>query len=105
MVNFIFYMFDKFIPTSMTRQEANTKILSIIKANCIAADFVMDIQECINKYPQQRFGQIICNYICPDYRDSEPSIETKAFMNAIFPENPDPFYEESVETYNRLRRK
>lgn len=97
-------MFSKFIPTEMTRHEANNKILDLIQDNVVVSKVIADIQEHIDEYPQQRFGQIICNYIFPDYRDSDPSVETKAFMNAIFPNDPDPFYEESVETYNRLKR-
>lgn len=97
-------MFSKFIPTEMTRQQANYKIFKLIKDNCVVSNYAEQILTCIQQYPQQRFGQIICNYIFPDYRDIDPSVETKAFMNAIFPNNPDPFYEESVETYNRLKR-
>lgn len=98
-------MFEQFIPKEMTRQEANYKIYKLIKDNVVVIpEFHNLILKCIAQYPQQRFGQIICNYVCPDYRCEDPTIETKTFMNAIFPENPDPFYEESVETYNRLKR-
>lgn len=55
----------------MTRQEANKKILELISLY-------------VEKYPEQRFGQIICNYVFPNYR------------------RVDPFFEESTETYKNL---
>lgn len=97
-------MFENQIPQEMTRQQANLKIYKLIKDNPVVSDKATEILQCIIDYTQQRFGQIICNYICPDYRDMEPSAETKALMSAIFPGDPDPFYEESVTTLNRLKR-
>lgn len=41
--------------------------------------------ELIELFPHQRFGQIICNYVFPEYREK------------------DPFFEESKGTYNRLK--
>lgn len=41
--------------------------------------------ELIELFPDQRFGQIICNYVLPEYRER------------------DPFFEESKDTYNRLK--
>ena len=55
----------------MTRQEANKRILALINLY-------------VEKYPDQRFGQIICNYIFPNYQ------------------NADPFFEESSETYMKI---
>lgn len=41
--------------------------------------------ELIELFPDQRFGQIICNYVLPEYRER------------------DPFFEESKDTYTRLK--
>jgi len=41
--------------------------------------------ELVETFPQMRFGQIICNYVLPEYREK------------------DPFYEESKDTYTRLK--
>ena len=60
------------------------------------------ISQCIEGIPQQRFAQIICNYILPDYRSSYPSEITKDFMEQVFPNNSDPFYEESYITLKRI---
>ena len=50
----------------MTRQEANRKILSILKAQYsdLLSDFFPTIEEWIEKFADGRFGQIICNWIC-----------------------------------------
>lgn len=53
--------------------------------------------------PQQRAGQIICNYICPDYRSQSISTETNTILETLFPGNPDPFFEESITTLKRLK--
>lgn len=50
------------------RQKANLEILK-------------EIEKLIIKYPQQRFGQILSNYVLP---------------------NGDPFYEESIDTLERI---
>lgn len=63
------------------------------------------IKEKIDSYPEQRFGQIMCNYICPDYRSQNISSLTTHIMESIFPGNPDPFFEESVTTLKRLTGK
>lgn len=55
------------------------------------------------KFPNQRAGQIITNYICYDYRDT-PSELTKEILEYIFPEDPDPFFEESKVTLERLKK-
>jgi uncharacterized membrane protein YgcG len=54
----------------MTRKEANKEILRILEV-------------LVEAYPDQRFGQIITNYIFPDYREK------------------DPFYEESEQTLKK----
>lgn len=90
----------------MTRQEANRKIASIIKCHeeQLVRDIVNDFEMCVEKFSHQRAGQIICNYICADYRWPEPMNPTKVILEALFPGNPDPFFEESVETLERLSK-
>lgn len=84
------------------RQYYNRAIVSWIRNNYPENDEIFDdIEHYINKHPNQRFGQIICNYICPDYR-SNTSVYTKLLMDKWFLKNSDPFFEESKETYNRL---
>lgn len=91
----------------MTRQEANRKILSILKAKYhnILKEHFSEIESWIEKFPDGRFGQIICNWICPDYRDDDSSIETSIIMEVLFPGDPDPFFEESTVTLKRLTSK
>lgn len=91
----------------MNRQEYNKKILDfLIEKEYICEDSGLcdKLKECIETFPQQRFGQIICNYICWDYRDKTISDFTEKFMNTVFPGNPDPFFEESKYTYYRLTK-
>lgn len=57
---------------TMTRKEANLQILEYVK-------------QLIERYPDQRFGQIISNYVLPDYREK------------------DIFFEESTETLNTVK--
>lgn len=95
----------------MTRQEANRKIFSILKAqyaNILSKEQLDEIANWIEKFPDGRFGQIICNWICPDYRDNDESAESaesEIIMESLFPGNPDPFFEESTETLERLKEK
>ena len=91
----------------MTRQEANKKIANIllghedIRIRMVGGQLKM----LVYKYPQQRAGQIICNYLCSDYRGSTPSYTTQVILGELFPGNPDPFFEESTETLKRLTNK
>lgn len=55
----------------MTRLEANRQLVIILK-NMVEA------------FPEQRFGQILCNYFIPEYREK------------------DPFFEESTTTLKRF---
>lgn len=88
------------------RQEYNYKILSILKSYFPEMkNKFTDIEKCIESFPQQRFGQIICNYICPDYRNQNVNSITSSIMGSIFPGNPDPFFEESEVTFKRLTEK
>lgn len=89
----------------MNRQEANRKILSILKAKYPQfSNTFPEIGEWIEKFPDGRFGQIICNWICPDYRDQVVSEGTTNMMETLFPGDPDPFFEESVTTLKRLSK-
>lgn len=88
----------------MQRQQANQQITELIKDDSFIKKNLDFLKQMIIQYPNQRFGQIICNYICPSYRNIEPDPEEMACMNRLFPGNPDPFYEESVETLNRLMK-
>lgn len=83
------------------RQEANLKIADILKGTRWH-QLAIQLEALSKEFPQQRTGQIVCNYICPDYRDQITSVETQATMNFLFPENPDPFFEESVITLKRI---
>lgn len=90
----------------MTRQEANKEIVGILKARYPNyAEALAFTKDCIEAYPDQRFGQIICNYVCWDYRDSTQTDFSKSMMNDLFPGNPDPFFEESTVTLKRLTSK
>lgn len=99
----------------MTRQEANFKIANILKDLPIGnlqfhltdgtAILFSEFFKCLSEeYPQQRAGQIICNYICPDYRFQNISEETKTIMETLFPINFDPFFEESTITLERCAK-
>ena len=91
----------------MTRQEANRKILDILKAQHynVFKNYFDSISDWIEKFPDGRFGQIICNWICPDYRDKDISTESIIIMACLFPKDPDPFFEESTVTLKRLTKK
>lgn len=87
------------------RQQFNFEIADILKnhPDILVCGIARDFRMMAEKMPQQRAGQIICNYICGDYRDSEPAYPTVHIMEVLFPGNPDPFFEESYETLNRLK--
>lgn len=100
----------------MTRKEVNLKIAEIIKGLPIdnlqfelIDGSIMLLSNLFKvlaeEYPHQRAGQIFCNYICPDYRNKEVNTKTKLIMQTLFPENPDPFFEESEVTFKRLTEK
>lgn len=83
------------------RQKWNYKVLGLFYRKYSIYD--SSLQELINTYPEQRFGQIFCNYICPDYRSETPTDKTKIWlMTDLFPKDMDFFYEEPWETFNRL---
>lgn len=89
----------------LTRQEANLKIADILKSRTSWKDEIKLFEELATKYPQQRAGQIVCNYMCEDYRSPDPCETTRMIMEFLFPEDPDPFFEESVVTLKRLTSK
>ena len=84
------------------RQEANLELAEILK-DTNWNQLGVQLESLAKEFPQQRAGQIICNYICPDYRDSVISVETKDIMDFLFPDDPDPFFEESVVTLKRVK--
>ena len=95
------------------RREANLEISRILEKLpignlqlCLTNGAVMLLPSLFRvlseEYPQQRAGQIICNYICPDYRSENTSAKTKAILRIMFPNDSDPFFEESTTTLNRL---
>lgn len=83
------------------RQEWNKKALNKIRGKYYILNDQLD--ELVEKYQYQRLGQIICNYICPDYRDKNPSFQTQFWLATdIFPKDIDFFFEEPWDTYKRL---
>lgn len=78
------------------------EIIVNVAGACSEETFFEILLDCIKSHPQQRFGQIICNYLLPDYRNESPGKGTPEIMNYLFPNNPDPFFEESEETYKRI---
>lgn len=97
----------------MNRQEYNRKIYDYLLNNKEFRDklesiigndsaFFDPLNSLIDTYSQQRFGQIICNYIIPDYRDSLPNDLTIWLQEYLFQNNQDPFFEESHYTYYKL---
>lgn len=87
----------------MKRQEYNYKILEFLRKEFPENDEIYDsFEEYIEHFPAQRFGQIFCNYICPDYRNMQVTEYTAILLNKWFKINFDPFFEESSETYKRL---
>ena len=100
-----------------SRKTYNEKCLNILKFNdkfnkaLIRHDnltyFFDKTKKMINNHPEQRFGQILCNYILPNYQFDLDYADDKdnELMNIVF-ENyfNDPFFEESIDTYNRLKQ-
>lgn len=84
---------------STTRLEYNEKILELIKDEVSDGTYAL-LEEKVHEFPQQRFGQLIVNYL---YISNTVEKE----VQKIFPSYPqrDPFFEESSETYDRLLKK
>lgn len=90
------------------RTRANKAIAKLLAYSKIGQKYprIIDSYEWLTQeYPNQRCAQIFCNYICSDYENKHVSDETKEIMEYLFPNNPDPFYEEPYHTYNRLIKK
>ena len=87
------------------RQDFNKEIAVILAnhENELVRGIARDFLDLTHKCPQMRAGQIICNFICGDYREREVMNPTKVILNELFPGNPDPFFEESYVTLNRLK--
>ena len=86
------------------RQKANLAIADILKGSDLDIRYgiACGFRQLAERFPRQRAGQIITNYIIPEYR-TEPSNKSRDILNQLFPGNPDPFYEESVETLERIK--
>lgn len=89
----------------LKRQESNIALAGILTGTELETKYGLgtELSKLAERYPQQRAGQIITNYICADYRDEHPSEKTVEILGALFPGNPDPFFEESVETLKRIK--
>lgn len=86
------------------RQKANLAIADMLEGTVLNAKYGIsaELRRLAEEFPQQRCGQLITNYIVPEYR-FEPSNKSRDILNQLFPGNPDPFYEESVETLERIK--
>ena len=86
------------------RREWNYNIVDVIENDYFLPTSYL-LRGLVDRHPQQRFGQIICNYICSDYRNEEPSLNTQLWLKSnIFPDNIDFFYEEPWKTFNRINK-
>lgn len=83
-------------------QIINRRILAILARKYPNyREYFSKIYKYVEKYPNQRFGQICCNYVFPDYRE-QPSDLCKEFLTTIFKLDCDPFFEESLITLKTL---
>lgn len=62
-------------------------------------EIVHKLEELIDKYPEQRFGQILFNF---GFLDTDNMVSL-SIGNQLF--IPDPFYEESKVTLNRVKNR
>lgn len=87
------------------RQEYNKKILEKVSdAPWMTSKLKNKIQDLIDKYPDQRWGQIFVNYIWSEFYEQgtpEKVIEIQDYFGWTY----DPFFEESKETYNNVCEK
>lgn len=88
------------------RQEFNREIARLLTnhPNKIVQGIAKDFLDLTEKHSQMRAGQIICNFICEDYRGIGRSNSTKVILEELFPGDPDPFFEESYITLKRLKK-
>lgn len=96
----------------MSRQNFNTLILNQLKKSKFFESFMDNqmskkvyetLDDCILDYPHQRFGQIFTNYVYPDYQQRPDMVLNQVMDMMFYGCTCDPFYEESNETYNRLK--
>lgn len=93
------------------RIEYNKKIVSLLKS--LNLGYIPELRKMLeetnglmNKYPYMRFGQVVCNFICPNYMDKsiKQTEHEKMFMKYVFRDcKIDPFYEEPWDTLKRIQ--
>ena len=67
-------------------------------------EFINDLGDAVYWHKDQRFAQIWCNYIVPDYREPNRKEFARESLDFLFgTPYSDPFYIESKTTYNKLR--
>ena len=95
----------------MNRQDYNKAILTCLKDKKFLESFYSDyhssqlyerLNDCIEQYPDQRFGQIFTNYIYPDYRTRNDIVMNSVMDMLFYNVKCDPFNEESESTCKRL---
>ena len=87
-----------------TRQEYNKKILAkILTAPWLTISIKEKLMGLIEKYPDQRWGQLFVNYIFPDFYEEGLFSNVQEIMD-YFNWSYDPFFEESKETYENLKK-
>ena len=95
----------------MTRKEFNLKIFKHLSERKFFENFFdgetcdeiyETLADCIQDFPDQRFGQIMTNYIYPDYRQRTEHSLNQIMDVLFYGIDMDPFYEESEDTFNRL---
>lgn len=90
----------------LSRQEANLQIAKILQEqdSKVLRFAGEELEDLAQVYPQQRAGQLLTNYVFVDYRNPKVSAPTQELLEYLFPINFDPFYEESTETLERLKK-
>lgn len=78
----------------MTRYDYNIKIIEFLKGQKEFINIGVYLEKFVNDFPDQRFGQIVYNYI-----DSKKNFNK---LIDLFDWHYDPFYEESVETWSKI---
>lgn len=79
--------------------------IGLLRKDEIATRYDLDdiFQGLCEHFPQQRIGQIFCNYICPDYRRLDVTWKTRVIMEHLFDIKMDPFFESNEETLARWK--
>ena len=102
----------------LSRYEYNVKIVNLLTNSQEFRDlvkkyrtpefdeFIDTLGNTIYQHKNQRFAQIWCNYIVPDYREPKPGEFAKWSLGFLFGNiHQDPFYIESKTTYKYLKNK